>query len=358
MAVLAAILAAAVTSAMFLAFGPKEKTVSASAPGASTPSTTALGNPTNNGLDIQALLTKAQPSVVSIHVGQDNSGVFGAAGSGVIIDDQGSILTNAHVVAGETALEVTLFDGSRLEAELVGSLPDNDIALIKIKEPKSDLVAAELGSIEDSRVGDPVVAIGNALNLGGPPSVTQGIISAKDRTIPVPGNRLEHLIQTDAAINPGNSGGPLLNAAGQVIGINTAIISDAQNIGFAIAIDEIKPLIDQIRSGQGTVTPDSAFLGVSTEALSDVNPDVARQYGVTGTDGAFVTDVVTGSAADDAGLQPGDVIMKIDDTTITGPPDVGAVVRAKKAGDQITITYRRDGQSRTTTATLKTRRGG
>lgn len=352
-AVVAAVVSSMVTAAMFLAFDD-DRLDTASGPSSGSP-TTALGNPPPGALDIQALLTKAQPSVVSIHVGQDDAGVFGAAGSGVIVDEEGAVLTNAHVIQGETDLEVTLFDGSRLDAELVGSLPDNDVALIRIKEPQQ-LVPAELGSAEAARVGDPVVAIGNALNLGGPPSVTQGIVSAKDRTIPVPGGRLEHLVQTDAAINPGNSGGPLLNAAGQVIGINTAIISDAQNIGFAISIDEIKPLLEQLKSGRGTVTPDTAFLGVSTEAVDDLNPEVAREYGVEGDRGAFVTDVVRGSAADEAGLRPGDLITKVDGTTIEQPADVGSIVRSKQPGDEITIEYRRAGSTRTTTATLKTRR--
>ena len=134
-----------------------------------------------------------------------------------------------------------------------------------------------------------MVAIGNALNLGGPPSVTKGIVSATDRTIEADDVTLDNLIQTDAAINPGNSGGPLLNADGQVVGINTAIIGDAQNIGFAIAIDSIKPLIDDIKDGKGTVTPDTAFLGVSTQDVGDHRDRRAQtQYGVQTTDGAFV----------------------------------------------------------------------
>jgi S1-C subfamily serine protease len=355
-AVVAAILAAVVTSGMFIAFQSDSTTVTQAA---TTPPTSAsvdpIGNPAPGGLDIQALLQKAQPSVVSIHVGEDSAGVYGAAGSGVVVDTDGTVLTNAHVVQGETNMEVTLFDGSRHDAELVGSLPDNDVALIRIKEPK-DLVAAELGSAETTKVGDPVVAIGNALNLGGPPSVTEGIVSAKDRSIPVPGSRLEHLIQTDAAINPGNSGGALLNAAGQVIGIPTAIISDAQNIGFAISIDEVKPLIEQLRAGGGSVTPNTAFLGVSTQGIGDINTEVKRQYGVTRDTGAFVTEVTPNSAASDAGLEPGDVIVSIDGTAVNEPVDVGTAVRAKKAGDQITIDYQRKGETRSATTTLRTRK--
>ena len=153
------------------------------------------------------------------------------------------------------------------------------------------------------QVGDDVVAIGNALNLGGPPSVTEGIISATDRSIQAQDVTLDNLIQTDAAINPGNSGGPLLNADGQVVAINTAIIDTAQNIGFAIAIDSIKPLIDEIKQGQGTVTPDTAFLGVSTKDVGSMTPDVLAQYGVKTSDGAFVVDIQPGSAAGVGGLR-------------------------------------------------------
>lgn len=306
-------------------------------------------------LDIQELLRKAQPSVVSIHTGQQSSsGVFGSAGSGVIISDDGLVLTNAHVVSSPSNLQVTLYDGRSEQADLVGSLPDTDVALIRLRDA-SNLTPAELGDSADVRVGDDVVAIGNALNLGGPPSVTKGIVSATDRTIEAENVTLSHLIQTDAAINPGNSGGPLLNAAGQVVGINTAIISDAQNIGFSIAIDALKPLIQDIKDGKATVTPDSAFLGVSTQDLSTIPADTQKQYGVQTSDGAFVTDISPGSAAADAGLQVGDVITAIDGTPMTTSDQVVAAVRAHQAGDQITITYERNGATHNATVELRTR---
>ena len=306
-------------------------------------------------LDIQELLRKAQPSVVSIHTGQQSSsGVFGSAGSGVIISDDGLVLTNAHVVSSPSNLQVTLYDGRSEQADLVGSLPDTDVALIRLRDA-SNLTPAELGDSADVRVGDDVVAIGNALNLGGPPSVTKGIVSATDRTIEAENVTLSHLIQTDAAINPGNSGGPLLNAAGQVVGINTAIISDAQNIGFSIAIDALKPLIQDIKDGKATVTPDSAFLGVSTQDLSTIPADTQKQYGVQTSDGAFVTDISAGSAAADAGLQVGDVITAIDGAPMTTSDQVVAAVRAHQAGDQITVTFERNGETHSATVELRTR---
>jgi S1-C subfamily serine protease len=295
-------------------------------------------------LDIQALLRKAQPSVVSIHTGESSSaGVFGSAGSGVIISEDGLVLTNAHVVASSTTMDVSLSDGRSEQATLVGSLPDDDIALIRIVDP-SGLTPAELGVSADVEVGDDVVAIGNALNLGGPPSVTEGIISATDRSIQAQDIALDNLIQTDAAINPGNSGGPLLNADGQVVAINTAIIDTAQNIGFAIAIDSIKPLIDEIKSGQATVTPDTAFLGITSEDVSLVTPDVLTQYGVETSDGAFITDIQPGSAAGSSGLQLGDVITAIDGRPMSGSQDVIDAVRDHEAGDEITVTFERGGE--------------
>ncbi len=306
-------------------------------------------------LDIQDLLKKAQPSVVSIQTGkQTGTGVFGSAGSGVIISDDGLVLTNAHVVSSPTSLQVTLYDGRSETADLVGSLPDTDVALIRLRDP-TNVTPAQLGRSADVRVGDDVVAIGNALNLGGPPSVTKGIVSATDRTIEAENVTLSHLIQTDAAINPGNSGGPLLNARGEVVGINTAIISDAQNIGFSIAIDSLKPLIQDIRDGKGTITPDTAFLGVSTQDLATIPAETQKQHGVQTSDGAFVVDVTAGSAAADGGLQVGDVITAIDGAPVSSSDQVIAAVRAHQAGDQITVTYERNGQTQNATIQLRTR---
>ena len=307
-------------------------------------------------LDIYELLEKAQPSVVSIRTDVTSSSgttPFGA-GSGVIISEDGLVLTNAHVIAGSSTMRVTLHDGHEQDATLVGSFPDDDIALIRLAEPNA-LTPAVLGSSADIVVGDPVVAIGNALNLGGPPSVTEGIVSAKDRNIQTSEGTLRNLIQTDAAINPGNSGGPLLNASGQVVGINTAIIDDAQNIGFAISIDLLKPLIEDLKEGRGDITPESPFLGVSTQTLGDVTDATLERYGVTATDGAFVSDVVPGSGAADAGLQPGDVVTAIDGEPVTSSTDVGAIIRNREAGEMITIEIERKGEPQTLTATLKSR---
>ena len=345
--VVGALIAALVTAGVFVVLDDD----------GATPST-ASGAPArqigDRGVDIREILEKAQPSVVSISTDQTTErGVFGGAGSGVIISEDGLVLTNAHVVSGATTVEVVLHDGSVESATLVGSSPDDDIALVRIDEPV-DLVPAEIGSSADVVVGDDVVAIGNALNLGGPPSVTLGIVSAKDRTIEAPGGLvLRDLIQTDAAINPGNSGGPLLNADGQVVGINTAIIDDAQNIGFAIAVDAIGNLIEELKQGQGDITPDSAFLGVSMMDVEEVTESVLEQYRVSADAGAFVSDLVPGSAATDAGLELGDVIVEVDGVPVASSDDVADAIRNREAGEPIELTYERGGERFETTATLK-----
>ncbi len=308
-------------------------------------------------VDVEGVLKSSEASVVTIETGA-TSGVFSGAGSGFIVSKDGLIVTNNHVIAGAENIEVHFFDGSSAKAALVGSFPDDDIAMIKASG-RTDLKPARIGSSDALHVGDDVVAIGNALNLGGQPSVTLGIVSAKDRSISSGAIRLQHLIQTDAAINPGNSGGPLVNADGEVVGINTAIVQDAQNIGFSISIDAVKPLIEQLRNGKGEINPDTATLGVTSLDVSDpqLTAQVLRQYGVKANRGAFVTEVVPGSAAAKAGLQQGDVITSIEGRPVTGTQDVGQAIRGRNPGDKVEITYERQGQESTTTATLD-RRGG
>jgi putative serine protease PepD len=314
-------------------------------------------DPSGSGANIQAILAKVQESVVTIETSQSTSqGVFRGAGSGIVLSEDGLVLTNNHVVEGSPQVTAVMFDGSTHAATLVGSFPDDDIALIQL-EGVSGLKPAELGSSAALKVGDEAVAIGNALNLGGQPSVTLGIISALDRSIEAPGETLQGLIQTDAAINPGNSGGPLVNEAGQVVGVNTAIINDAQNIGFAIAIDTAKPLIEDIKAGRGAITPDTAFLGVATNDVSTVTQAVRDRFGVTSDKGAFIEEITPGSAADKSGLKIGDVIISVDGSSVTSPSEVQSAVRSKKAGDSIELEVESGGKQRTVTVELG-RKGG
>ena len=308
------------------------------------------GAAATGGVDVHAVLTAAEPSVVSV---QTNLG----EGSGFVLSADGYVLTNFHVIEGASSVRVRFADSSTLAAQTIGSFPDNDVALLKVT-PTSSLVPARLGSSGALRVGDPVLAIGNALGLGAAPSVTLGIVSALDRSVPINGSVLQHMIQTDAAINHGNSGGPLVNAGGEVVGINTIVADGAQSIGFALSIDSLKPLIEQLKAGKGELNPNTAFLGVSSIAVDD--PSVTQQQldddGVTSPFGALVVDVTSGSPADKAGLQAGDVIVGIDGKEIRSAADVGVAVRARKAGDPVQLVYERRGK-RITQRVVLGRRG-
>ncbi len=302
---------------------------------------------------IKAAFQSVAPAVVSIDTkGIDTSGFRGlqpaeGSGSGIVISEDGLVLTNAHVVRGATSITVRFSDRSEKPALLVGSSTDNDVALIRV-QGVTGLRAAQLGSSAALEVGDSVVAVGNALALDGGPTVTAGIISALGRDISDQDVSLEGLIQTDAAINPGNSGGPLVNAAGQVVGMNTAIIQNSNNIGFAIAIDRIKPLIDDIKSGTGQFAP-KTFLGVSTQT---VDADVQTAYGLSVNAGAIVVGVQTGSPAENAGLEAGDVIVKFDGAAVISSEQLQKTVRGKKPQDQVVIEWKRGNQTRTATVVL------
>jgi S1-C subfamily serine protease len=354
---LAAVVAAVVTAGLFLLLDDPDPLVvaSGSTGSSSAPVTAPAPQPGANlriegdGLDIQALLAKAEASVVSIETGE-SGGIYGGAGSGVLISEDGLVLTNAHVVALADDIRIRFFDGQEVPARLIGSLPNEDIALVQA-ENTSGWTPAELGSSSSLLVGDEVVAIGNALGLGGRPTVTRGIVSAKDRRVEAPGVTLENLIQTDAAINPGNSGGPLLNALGQVVGVNTAIIEGSQSVGFAISIDSIKPLIENILEGEG-ITQDTAFLGVATVDVGEVQAAVKEQFEVDQDEGAFVQEVTPGSAAESAGLRAGDVIVSIDGQVVTSPADVASIVRSRAAGEEISVSYERLGEAGSATAQL------
>ena len=247
--------------------------------------------------DVQAVLAKVEPAVVSIDSrsgGSAGSGDFvEAAGTGMILTPNGEVLTNNHVVAGAASVTVTLFGQTKaLPAHVVGTDPSVDVALVQI-DHASDLPTVTLGDSSKTRVGDSVLAIGNALALAGGPSVTEGIVSAENRTLSAQNDsgqteNLTGLLQTDAAINPGNSGGPLVDATAQVVGMNTAVASSSsgnaptQNIGFAITVDSVKPLLAQLRQG-GTggaggsapaVLANTAYIGVT---VGTITPTLQQQ---------------------------------------------------------------------------------
>lgn len=311
-------------------------------------------------LDIQGVLAVVRPGVVSINVEGttvDDAGNLRqgqGAGSGMIIEPDGLVLTNAHVIADATTISVTLADGSRRPADLVGSLPQDDVALVQIRDGGTfDVV--ELGRSADAEVGDDVVAVGNALNLGESPTVTSGILSATGRTVSAEnGVTLDQLLQTDAAINPGNSGGPLVDATGKVIGVNTAIAGGAENIGFALSIDALKPLIDDLRTGGGAVRGRAA-LGVSTLDIEGVAPDVLERLGIDREDGAFVVTVLPSSGADEAGIEPGDVIVAVDGAATPDAAALTAAIAELEPGQEVEMTVERKGEEETVSVILGSR---
>jgi S1-C subfamily serine protease len=269
----------------------------------------------------------------------------------MVIEQDGLVLTNAHVVEGASSITVNLADGSSEPADLVGSVPSADVALVRVRDAQG-LATVTLGSSGELQVGDPVVAVGNALNLGADPTVTTGIVSALDRSLDADnGEQLTGVIQTDAAINPGNSGGPLVNAAGEVVGVNTAIIQGSQNIGFAIGMDTVQPIIEELRDGGGEVRG-RTVIGVTVADLADVQPQVLDRFGIGRENGAFIASVVPGGGADEAGMQPGDVIVGVEGETVDAASDVGKVIAHFHPGDEIELTIERDGQEQTLTVTL------
>ena len=292
--------------------------------------------------DVADLVAAALPAVVSIEVEGANGS---AAGTGFVVSADGDIVTNAHVVADSDKVHVTFHDGTTSDADIVGVDRTDDLAVIRVAA--HDLAALPLGRSGSLRVGQPVVAIGNALALTGGPTATEGIVSALDRTIQTNnGEQLRHMVQTDAAINPGNSGGPLLDLAGSVVGINSAGSSDAQNIGFAISIDGARPIIEQLEQGK-TVT--RAYLGVST---TPVDAQVQAQNGLAVDHGLLIVDVAGGSGAEAAGLQPGDVILSVDGTATNDDGVLRDTITAAGPGQQITLEIQRGKQQLELTATL------
>ncbi len=286
--------------------------------------------------DIQGILAKVVPAVVAIQTGG------GGAGTGFVISSNGVVVTNSHVIEGAGGqIEVSFSDGTSLSAEVLGRSVDNDLAVLKIKG--ENLPAVALGSSDSLKVGDEVVAIGNALALDGGLSVTRGIISGMGRTVPEAetGATLFNVLQTDAAINPGNSGGPLVNSDGEVVGINTALAGGSQNVGFAISIDSAKQVIEDLTSGKQVRT---AFLGVETRA---VTPALAKELGLETKQGALIRRITRGSAAQRGGLSVDDVIVAVGGQEVSRPDDVAAAIRRFHPGDSAQITVERDGKQET-----------
>ena len=285
-------------------------------------------------LDVKAVLAAVAPSVVQIEIETEDAVFGGGAGTGFIISPDGQVVTNAHVVEDAVTIKVMLSDGTVKSAELVQKDPTRDLAVLKIKG--DNLPAARLGNSAEVEVGDEVLAIGNALGLGDTPTVTTGIVSALDRQLQLAGNRLTHLIQTDAAINPGNSGGPLVNANGEVIGVNTAIAGNAEGIGFAISIDHARPVIETLQTGE---VPKRPLLGVNIIDVEMLDETSRGQYDIyEGVEtGVVIVALVEDGAAHAAGLRIGEVVMKFDGVEIETVDDLVEAVRDSEIGRVVKV---------------------
>ena len=295
--------------------------------------TTVIDGPQLDRASLATIANQVQPSVVSIRAGQGQ-------GSGVVMDDQGHIITNAHVVGDSSTVAVRFINGEIARAAVVGVDERSDIAVI-LAEGVSDLTPASFGDSGEVLVGDTVLAIGSPLGFEG--SVTQGIISAVDRTLrPQAAGEpsLSGLLQTDAAINRGNSGGALVNLSSEVVGINTAIAVEGGDsgflgVGFAVPSNRVIDVADQLISGEQVR---HAFMGVSVTPAED--------------GGALVRLVEAGSPADEAGLREGDIVVRMDDRAITDANDLVSAVQAAEVGQTVEVEFQREGTNQTTMLTL------
>ena len=297
-----------------------------------------------------------RPSVVHILIEGTSFSVFGqpipteGVGTGFITDNEGHIVTNNHVVFidGERPAQritVTLSDGRQFQASLVGGDRATDLAVLKIDA--DNLVPAKLGDTAQLQVGDDVVAIGHALDLPGGPTVTRGVVSAKERLIQEDPYMIPGAIQTDAPINPGNSGGPLVNTYGEVIGITTQVIrGTAEGIGFAISIDTVKPIVGELIE-KGRV--ERGYLGIN---LINITPGIAEEFGLPVESGVGIGSVQESSPADRADLKAGDIIVRAAGEDIKNSGDLLKVLTEYRAGDTVTIEYYRDGDLQETEVTL------
>ncbi|MGD8265883.1 MAG: Do family serine endopeptidase [Chromatiales bacterium] len=279
--------------------------------------------------------------------GQNRELMENSLGSGVIVDSKGYIVTNNHVIADADQINVVLNDGKRLEARVVGTDPDSDIAVLKVDSNK--LPAITVGDSSNLRVGDVVLAIGNPFGVG--QTVTMGIVSATGRN-QLGITNFENFIQTDAAINPGNSGGALIDAHGRLVGINTAIFSKtggSQGIGFAIPVDMVRGIMKQLVE-TGKVS--RGWLGLGGQ---DVTAALAESFGLKDVQGVLVSNVFRGAAADRAGLRPGDVITMIDDNKVTSAFDIVNAIGTKRPGSEVVIRGWRGEQRLEVRATLDDR---
>jgi len=301
--------------------------------------------------NIPEIIRAISPSVVhiqteAVRLDQFNQPVpVGGVGTGEIIDDEGHVLTNNHVIEGARRILVTLSDGRALEAELIGGDATLDLAVLKIDA--EGLVPIPIGRSSALQVGESVIVIGHALNLPGGPTITGGWVSALNRTIDIsPTITMGNLIQTDAAINPGNSGGPLINIDGEMVGISTAKIPTGEGIGFAIAIDPAMPLIQELIA-HGRI--DRGFLGISGVNISEA---LARNVGLPVTSGVGIISVAPDSPAERAGLRVQDIIVGLAGKVVSDTADLDRILIQYRSGQSVAVEFYRGDRKRTVNITL------
>jgi S1-C subfamily serine protease len=318
---------------------------------------------------IESTLPAEESESFNPFIEPESQGGGTATGSGIVIDDKGHVLTNNHVIEGADKIEVKLgASDHEYTAEVVGTDPASDLALLKVEAPSKEIDPLTLGDSAKMEVGDPVVAIGNPFGLDR--TVTSGIVSALQRQIQAPnGFSIDNVIQTDAAINPGNSGGPLINSAGEVIGINSQIETGGGNdgnvgIGFAIPINTAKEVIHELET-KGSV--EHAYLGITGGTIT---PELAKAFNLPVKEGVLIQSVEKGGPADKAGIEGGstpvtiegsevtvggDIVTEADGRKITNMEQIIELVNEKKPGDEVTLKYLREGKEKTATVTLGTR---
>ena len=328
-----------------------------------SPAQTRTAATPSGGLDVAGLYERTRSGVVFVEARSQGPG--GSSGSGFLVDGNGSILTNQHVVDNDDEVDVRFGeDGDPIDEKVAGTDPSTDLALLKIDPDKADGRALRLGSSQDVRVGEPVIAIGSPFGLRG--TVTAGIVSGLGREIQSPnGFTIDEVVQTDAAINPGNSGGPLIDERGHVIGVNAQIASSGNRsnsgVGFAIPIDTAKDVLPELRTS-GEVK--RAYLGVSS---AEVDSQIARELNLPTDRGALVQTVVRGGPADDAGLRGGqrgtdsglesggDLIVKVGDQEISDPGQLADAIGKLKPGDEVRVEYFRGDERRSAQVKLAER---
>jgi serine protease Do len=331
------------------------------------------GTTTNNTAEPKAVFPSSQPTVATgqgavvqvvrnvlpavVNVVADSSAGQGE-GTGFVVRSDGIIVTNFHVVEGASKVTVLSSDEEPVhyDARVIGGDEEADLAVLKVDA--TDLPTVAMGNSSDLELGQQVVALGYALGLAGGPSVTTGVVSSLTRRITVQDSRCTEctdgqrvytdVVQTDAAINPGNSGGPLLNMAGQVVGINTAGANQAENIGFAIQIDSIKPTIFQAAENPSQPV---AFMGISSADASDAS--IQFQFNPQVNSGAVILDVVSGGPAEQGGIQIGDVVVQFDGQAVDSAERLGELIREHRPGDEVEVgVVHSDGSRDTLTVTL------